>query len=92
MRILSGSQTAGFPNDRRFPVGARSFWPSGGIGRRSGFKILCPYGRAGSSPASGTRKNKGLRRIRREPFLFAQTHQWQISGSVAFALDFRRHS
>ncbi len=28
--------------------------PSGGIGRRSGFKILCPYGRAGSSPASGT--------------------------------------
>lgn len=28
--------------------------PSGGIGRRSGFKILCPNGRAGSSPASGT--------------------------------------
>ena len=66
--------------------------PSGGIGRRSGFKILCPYGRTGSSPVSGTRKNKGLRRIRREPSFFAQTNQWEISGSVAFALDFRRQS
>ena len=26
--------------------------PSGGIGRRSGLKIPCPLGRAGSSPAS----------------------------------------
>jgi hypothetical protein len=29
-----------------------------------------------------------LRRIRREPFLFAKTNPWQISGSVAFALVF----
>ena len=28
----------------------------GGIGRRRGFKIRCPYGRAGSSPAGGTPK------------------------------------
>ena len=28
--------------------------PSDGIGRRSGLKIRCPQGRAGSSPASGT--------------------------------------
>ncbi len=29
-------------------------WPSGGIGRRRGLKILCPQGRAGSSPASAS--------------------------------------
>lgn len=28
--------------------------PSGGTGRRGGFKIRCPQGRAGSSPARGT--------------------------------------
>jgi hypothetical protein len=28
--------------------------PGGGIGRRSGLKIRCPKGRAGSSPALGT--------------------------------------
>jgi hypothetical protein len=29
---------------------------SGGIGRRAGFKIQCPYGRVGSSPTSGTKE------------------------------------
>ncbi len=28
--------------------------PGGGIGRHAGLKILCPLGRAGSSPARGT--------------------------------------
>lgn len=28
--------------------------PDGGIGRRSGLKILCPLGRGGSSPPPGT--------------------------------------
>ena len=31
--------------------------PGGGIGRRSGLKIRCPKGRAGSSPALGTNNN-----------------------------------
>ena len=30
------------------------FRSSGGIGRHAGLKILCLYGRAGSSPASST--------------------------------------
>ena len=30
--------------------------PGGGIGRRYGLKIRCPKGRAGSSPALGTKK------------------------------------
>ncbi len=32
--------------------------PSGGTGRRAGFKILCSQGRAGSIPASGTKQDK----------------------------------
>ena len=28
--------------------------PSGGIGRRARFRVVCPYGRAGSIPVSGT--------------------------------------
>ena len=30
------------------------FCPGGGIGRHARLKILCPFGRAGSSPAPGT--------------------------------------
>ena len=29
-------------------------WLNGGIGRRKGLKIPCPYGREGSSPSSAT--------------------------------------
>ncbi len=32
----------------------RSRCPSGGIGRRARFRVVCPYGRAGSIPVSGT--------------------------------------
>ena len=31
--------------------------PSGGIGRRAGFRDQCSQGRAGSSPVSGTEKD-----------------------------------
>ena len=31
--------------------------PGGGIGRHAGLKILCLYGRAGSSPAPGTKRS-----------------------------------
>jgi hypothetical protein len=34
--------------------------PGGGIGRHAGLKILCPLGRAGSSPAPGTEKGEAL--------------------------------
>ena len=30
--------------------------PSGGIGRRAGFRDQCSQGRAGSSPVSGTKR------------------------------------
>ncbi len=36
--------------------------PCGGIGRRDRLKICCPQGRAGSSPARGTKMFNGLRR------------------------------
>ena len=35
----------------------RILGPGGGIGRRYGLKIRCPKGRAGSSPALGTKFN-----------------------------------
>ena len=39
--------------------------PGGGIGRRYGLKIRCPKGRAGSSPAPGTTKNRNGERLER---------------------------
>tara|TARA_A100001201_G_scaffold83773_1_gene74342 strand:- start:251 stop:493 length:243 start_codon:yes stop_codon:yes gene_type:complete len=35
------------------------FCPDGEIGRHNGLKIRCPLGRAGSSPAPGTKFSKG---------------------------------
>src|SRR5690625_8038480 len=34
--------------------------PSGGIGRRVRFRCVCPRGRGGSSPLSGTQHNEGF--------------------------------
>ncbi len=36
---------------------------SGGIGRRAGFRFLCPQGREGSSPSSRTHLSLPVRRI-----------------------------
>ena len=41
------------------PVSRSTSCPGGGIGRHAGLKILWPLGRAGSSPARGT-KQKAL--------------------------------
>lgn len=38
----------------------RSPRPRGGIGRRAGFKILCPYGRIGSTPIGATSRGGGV--------------------------------
>ena len=40
------------------PAGPTKKCPLGGIGRRQGLKIPCPYGRAGSSPAGGTKQKQ----------------------------------
>ena len=34
---------------------------SGGIGRRAGFRFLCPKGREGSSPSSRTARTRAAR-------------------------------
>ena len=47
------------PANRKFPFGAVrdrvGACPLGGTGRRNGLKIRWPFGRAGSSPAAGTK-------------------------------------
>ena len=71
---------------------ARLASPSGGIGRRSGFKILCPYGRAGSSPASGTTVFRDVLRQNNpftNGFLKPQNLAWgQIWGQHRVCIDF----
>ena len=41
--------------ESRFSL-AKHICPGGGIGRHARLKILCPSGRAGSSPAPGTKR------------------------------------
>ena len=60
----------------------------------SRFKILCPLGRAGSSPASAISKKQGLN-APDAPFhshlFFAPTCQWgQFGGNIAFVLQLDR--
>ena len=40
--------------ESRLPLKIKEVRSDGGIGRHAGLKILCLYGRAGSSPASST--------------------------------------
>src|SRR5688500_11706892 len=54
--IMPPSQARPLENSPR----ARLRWsgrPRGGIGRRAGFKILCPYGRIGSTPIGAIASN-----------------------------------
>ncbi len=43
-----------FDSDSRLHYNDETTRPGGEIGRHEGLKILCPYRRAGSSPALGT--------------------------------------
>ena len=63
--LCSGLQSRGrrFDSDPSLQSTSRS--PGGGIGRRYGLKIRCPKGRAGSSPAPGTTKNRNGERLER---------------------------
>lgn len=49
---------------RSAPVSDGVRCPCGGIGRRDRFKICCPQGRACSSQARGTKRNKNSNAVR----------------------------
>jgi hypothetical protein len=55
-----------------------SVWASGGIGRRAGFRFLCPQGCGGSSPPSPTNVIHDRPRSRRRRFL------WPLILTVVF--------
>ena len=59
---------------------------SGGIGRRSGFKIHRPQGRTGSSPVFGT-KNRALRRLRGAQRPLKRGHVRPVGGSWAISSE-----
>ena len=54
-KVAAGATEPPAPDDdRRYRVTILSARASGGIGRRAGFRFLCPQGREGSSPSSPT--------------------------------------